>query len=81
MRTLLARIAPISIVAAVSVSIVLAAPAVAAPQCTDTGPNTKLCQTPGHAQITTSPDPSMSNPFPWMYGGFGIGLGGISLGW
>lgn len=50
----------------------------AAPQCVDVAPNTKMCQTPGHTQITTSPDQAMTNPFPgWGFGGLGIGSGGI----
>jgi hypothetical protein len=82
MWTNLARIAPISIASITLVaSIAFAAPAPASPQCTDTGPNTTICQTPGHSQITTSPNPALTNPFPWMYGGFGIGLGGVWIGW
>ena len=78
MRTI-ARVAaaPITIVA----GLLLAIPAAAAPQCTDTGPNTTICQTPGHAQITTSPNPALTNPYPgWGFGGIGIGLGGIWIG-
>ncbi|WP_328360610.1 hypothetical protein OG976_08690 [Mycobacterium sp. NBC_00419] len=62
-------------------SLLLAIPAAAAPQCTDTGPNTTICQTPGHAQITTSPNPALTNPYPgWGFGGIGIGLGGLWIG-
>ena len=63
-------------------SVVLAAPATARPaQCTNTGPNTPICETPGRSQITTSPNPALQNPLAgWGYGGFGIGLGGIFIG-
>ena len=67
--------------AAVVAALMLAIPAAATPQCTDTGPNTTLCQTPGHAQITTSPNPALTNPYPgWGFGGIGIGLGGLWIG-
>lgn len=66
---------------AILASLLLASPADAAPQCTDTGPNTTICQTPGHAQITTSPNPALTNPYPgWGFGGIGIGLGGLWIG-
>ncbi len=60
----------------------IAPAAVAAPQCTDVAPNTRMCRTPGHTQITTSPDQSMTNPYPgWGYGGLGgIGIGGFGIG-
>lgn len=79
MRTIVARIALLLI--ATVAAVLLAAPAAAAPVCTNSGPNTTICQTPGHAQITTSPNPALTNPFPGMYGGFGIGLGGVWIGW
>ncbi len=78
MRTRIVLSAPILIAAA---GVLLAAPASAAPQCTDTGPNTTICQSPGHAQITTSPNPAQQNPLAgWGYGGIGIGLGGVFIG-
>ncbi|MCV7179461.1 hypothetical protein [Mycolicibacterium sphagni] len=63
-------------------SVLLAAPAAARPtECTDTGPSTTVCQTPGHAQITTSPNPALQNPLAgWGFGGIGIGLGGVFIG-
>lgn len=65
-------------------TIAVAPPAVAAPVCADVAPNTRMCQTPGHTQITTSPDQAMTNPYPgWGFGGiggFGIGGGGIWFG-
>ncbi len=68
---------PVAIVAAV----VFAIPATATPQCTDTGPNTKICQTPGHTAIVTTPNPALTNPYPgWGFGGLGLGLGGIWIG-
>jgi hypothetical protein len=71
----------IAVPAAVISALVLAIPAAAVPQCTDTGPSTTICQTPGHAQITTSPNPAFTNPYPgWGFGGIGIGLGGLWIG-
>ena len=63
-------------------SVVVAAPATARPaQCTDVGPSTTICETPGHAAIVTSPNPALQNPLAgWGYGGFGIGLGGVFIG-
>ncbi|WP_431238871.1 hypothetical protein ACQ86B_03390 [Mycolicibacterium aichiense] len=79
MRTKIVLGAPLLIVVA---SVVLAVPAAARPaQCTDTGPSTTVCETPGHAAIVTSPNPALQNPLAgWGYGGFGIGLGGIFIG-
>lgn len=73
------RVAAVGV--ALFASLLLAVPAAAAPQCTDTGPTTTICQTPGHAQITTSPNPALTNPYPgWGFGGIGIGLGGLWIG-
>ena len=70
-----------AVLTAVVAALLLAIPAGAIPQCTDTGPNTRICQTPGHAQITTSPNPAFTNPYPgWGFGGIGIGLGGLWIG-
>jgi hypothetical protein len=62
-------------------SVILAAPAPARPsQCTATGPSTTICETPGHAQITTSPNPALQNPLAgWGFGGWGFGIGGIFI--
>lgn len=67
--------------AALLAATVMSAPvAAAAPQCTQTGPTTTQCETNGSAQIVTSP-PNVNNG-PWYpYGGFGISLGGIGIGW
>jgi len=66
---------------ALTVAGLIAAPvAVAGPQCTQTGPTTTQCETNGSAQIVTSP-PNVNNG-PWYpYGGFGISIGGIGIGW
>ena len=63
-------------------SLTLAVPADARPaQCTNPGPSTTICETPGHSQITTSPNPALQNPLAgWGWGGVGIGLGGIFIG-
>jgi len=64
-----------------------AVPAGAAPDCTDLGPFTRICQGPGHAAIITTPDPALGNPGSgWGFGGvgipaFGLGGGGIWLGY
>jgi len=52
---------------------ILAVPAGAAPDCSDIGPNTRMCSGPGHAAIVTSPDPAFTNPWPgWGFGTLGI---------
>ncbi|RDH75006.1 hypothetical protein DVS77_29185 [Mycolicibacterium moriokaense] len=58
---------------------IAAAPvATAAPQCTNTGPNTTQCETNGSAQIVTSPPPNNN----YGYWGFPIiSFGGWGLGW
>jgi hypothetical protein len=65
-------------VAGVTAAIAMAPVATARPDCVNTGPNTTQCQSPGHAQITTSP-PAMNNgPFyGWPYGGGFV----LDLGW
>ena len=71
-------------VATVLVGTVFAASAQAGPECTDIGPNTRMCtRAPGHTAIVTSPDPAFTNPFPgWGFGGlgYGFGVGGIWIG-
>lgn len=63
-----------------------ATPAAAVPQCDDFAPNTRICRTPGHTAITTSPDPALTNRYPgWGYGvlgipAFGLGTGGLWIG-
>lgn len=75
---------PAVVVAAVVAGLALAAPAQAAPDCTDIGPNTRMCtRPPGHTAIVTSPDPAFTNPYPgWGFGGLGFGVvgGGIWIG-
>ena len=75
MPTLMARVAP-AVVAALAV-LLCAAPAAASPDCIDPGPTTRICQKPGHTQITTTPSAALTDPFPIMYGGFGTGLLGV----
>jgi hypothetical protein len=68
--------------AGVSAAVAVAPVAVATPQCTNTGPNTTVCQTNGSSQIVTSP-PLNNNWYggwPWG-GGVVIGLGGWGWGW
>lgn len=63
----------------VLVSLVLAAPAGAAPECTETSPTTRTCASPGHTAIVTTPNPALVNPSPGWVFGWGtpiIGLGG-----
>ena len=76
--------ATVAAIAMVFTGTVLAAPAQAGPQCTDIGPNTRMCtRSPGHTAIVTSPDPAFTNPFPgWGFGGlgYGFGIGGTWIG-
>lgn len=71
---------------AIAAAVTLAGPAGAAPDCTDLGPFTRICQNAGHSAITTTPNPAIANPWPgWGFGGvgipaFGLGGGGIWLG-
>jgi hypothetical protein len=59
-------------------TIAVAPVAAAAPECTNTGPNTTQCESNGNAQIVTSP-PVNNN---YGYWGFPIiGFGGRGLGW
>ena len=68
-------------------AIQFAASARAGPDCTDLGPFTRICQSPGHSAIITTPNPAIANPWPgWGFGGvgipaFGLGGGGIWLGY
>lgn len=72
--------------AALAAAMPSAAPAGAGPDCSDLGPFTRICRTPGHSAITTTPNPAFSNPWPgWGFGGvgipaFGVGGGGVWLG-
>jgi len=62
----------------VSAAIAVAPVAAAAPQCTNTGPNTTQCETNGSSQIVTSPPPNNN----YGYWGFPIiGFGGWGIGW
>lgn len=64
--------------AAACTAVAVAPMAAAAPQCTNTGPNTTQCESNGNAQIVTSP-PVNNN---YGYWGFPIiGIGGWGFGW
>lgn len=64
--------------AGICLSVIAAPVAAAVPECTNTGPNTTLCQSNGSAQIVTSPP---ANNF-YPYWGFPIiGFGGWGFGW
>lgn len=63
MRYLLTALA----VAVIAMPVVTAPVATAAPECTKVGPTTTQCETPGNAQIITSPPPMNYGPF---YGSF-----------
>ena len=68
---------------AAAAAVPLAAAAQATPECSDIAPNTRMCVNPGHAAITSSPNPAFTNPYPgWGFGTLGIpaiGLGGGGL--
>ncbi len=61
----------------------------AVPDCSEMAMNTRICSTPGHTAISSSPNPAFTNPYPgWGFGtpgtpGFlgipAIGLGGGGL--
>lgn len=56
----------------------IAATASGSPNCTNVGPNTTICQSPGNAQITTSPG-TIATPYwgwPFWGGGLVISIGG-----
>jgi hypothetical protein len=70
-----------ALLVALAATLVSAAPASAVPECMDIAPNTRICQTPGHSAIVTSPDPALTNSYPgWGYGALGYGLGGFWFG-
>jgi hypothetical protein len=48
-----------------------------APTCTNVSPNTTICQSPGNAQITTSPGTIATPNWGWPFwgGGFIISIG------
>ncbi|MET0455359.1 MAG: hypothetical protein ABW137_26260 [Mycobacterium sp.] len=61
-----------TVVAAIAGALLAAPTATATPDCTNTGPLTTQCETPGHAQIVTSPPVMNNNSYP--YGGFVVGF-------
>ncbi|OBK74911.1 hypothetical protein [Mycobacterium sp. 1274761.0] len=71
-------LAMLLVAAGASAVIAVAPMSAAAPQCTNTGPNTTQCETNGSTQIVTSPPANNNYP----YWGFPIiGVGGIGIGW
>jgi hypothetical protein len=79
------RLATALAVAGAASALFLAPSATAAPDCTNTAPNTRLCTTNGSAQLTTSPGTTSPPYGGWPFGyGYGGGLvlnfGGIGLG-
>lgn len=69
----------------VLMALLLAAPASADPNCTQTSPGTRTCATPGHTAIVTTPNPALVNPSPgWVFGWgtpiIGLGGGGFWIG-
>ena len=80
MSALLRSLAILAAGAGIAAAFAAAAPAAAVPECTNTGPTTTQCQTPGNAQINTSPGVSPNDyPFGWPWWGLGSGIS-ISLG-
>jgi hypothetical protein len=76
MRIQIRYLTPFFGAAGVCAAVAMAPVAMAAPQCTNTGPYTTQCQTNGSSQIVTSP-PLMDNWGGWPWGGgFVIGFGG-----
>ena len=55
MRIEIRYLTPLLAAVGVSAAVLLAPVAAAAPECTNTGPNTTQCQTRGSTQIVTSP--------------------------
>ncbi|WP_236147276.1 hypothetical protein [Mycolicibacterium sp. CH28] len=56
----------------------IAASASGTPSCTNVSPNTTICQSPGNAQITTSPGTIATPNWGWPFwgGGLIISIGG-----
>jgi hypothetical protein len=78
MRTKFRSLTTLLAATAACAAITVAPIATAAPECTNTGPNTTQCESNGNAQIVTSP-PANNN---YGYWGFPIiGFGGWGLGW
>lgn len=61
---------------ALAVAALAGAPgATAKPTCTDVDPTTMICQTPGHARISTSPPAQPTGPqYGWPMSGVMIGF-------
>lgn len=81
MRNRIRTLAPLLAAFGVCAAVALAPIASAAPQCTNTAPNTTQCQTNGSTQIVTSPQQNnWYGGWPWA-GGLVIGFGGWGWGW
>ena len=63
MRTKIRYLTTLFAAAGACAAIALAPVAAAAPECTNTGPNTTQCETNGSAQIVTSPQ--LNNNWGW----------------
>lgn len=69
----------------IAAAVLVAAPAAAAPECTDTAPNVRTCVTPGHTAIVSTPTPGVVSPLQgwgqgWGVPIFGLGGGGVWIG-
>jgi hypothetical protein len=77
MRFEIRYFAPLFAAIGISASLMTAPIAAAAPNCTNTGPNTTQCQTNGSAQIVTSPPANNYwGGWPFWGGGLVLDLGG-----
>lgn len=78
--------AAVATVCAPLATVLLASPVGAVPSCEDFAPYTRICQSPGHTAISTTPNPNLNNPLAgWGVAGigtpvFGLGGGGFWLG-
>lgn len=81
MRKPIRFIAPL--IAAGAGAAILVAPAASAEthlQCTNPSANSTQCETPGNVQLNSSPSSTTAYPqypYPYLYGGTAIDLGGI----
>lgn len=77
MRSKMRYFTPFFAALGIGASLLVAPVAAAAPQCTNTGPNTTQCQTNGSAQIVTSPPANNYwGGWPYWAGGLVLNLGG-----
>ncbi|TFV61153.1 hypothetical protein E4P42_03000 [Mycobacterium sp. PS03-16] len=80
MRTPVRRIGTLALTTLLAGATLAVAPVASAlPDCVNTGQRTTQCETGGSTQIvTTPPETNVGGPYGW--GGWGIGFGGISIG-